>query len=480
MKGSKLISLVTKCSPQELKSLEKYISSPYYNTNITFIRLVKILRKAAPEYKEKKILKASVYASLFPESEYSEKKMSNLMSEMVKHIEQFWEIERRSSEDLNKSLHLAKSYFSHELIHLAEHSLESAIKNIYKSKPTATDFHEFLLDINILKHRAIESKEQRNIEPNLQAIHDHLDAYYLVSKLKYYYKCLNFSGLTEYSYDINMMDAVLSEAESTHYEDFDAIQIYYNAVKTQVSFENDENFKELKRLLIKNSDKYAAEEVKDMILTARNFAIRRLNRGESHYSAEALDLYKLEIDEGLHINADSISDAHTRNIILLAQMNKESEWALSFLTNNKRFISKETFTFCAASLKFDRGEYDEVLNLLSKTSFIEPLLNLSVKSLNLKTHYERFSQKRDSYEYEDIIEDYIKRFRKDLEAGREELTSRALFYEHLLDYVESLFIMLKEEKLSNAQLKKMKEKLNNEKQIAQKNWLLEKIDILLT
>jgi len=476
VEGSKLIGLLRNCDSIELKRFEKYMSSPYFNTNEANLKIITILRKAAPEFKAKKINREKIFASIYPNKAYSDKSMSNLMSEVVKHLENFWAFEKFNKNKISRKISLAKNYYEHNIEHIGEQLLDDAVKDLQKIKPHATELYERQLDINTIKHEIIEAKEQRNVEPNLQAIHDQLDSYFIVSKLKYYYKCLNFTGLTDHKYDINMKKSVMDQAESEKYAEHDAIQIYYHAVKTLLSFENDENFIELKRLLIKNSSNYAPDEVQDMIRTARNFAIRRLNRGESTYAVEALDLYKLELSEGLLYDQDSISDVPTRNIVLLAKMAKETEWALSFLTKYKRFISKETFTFCKASVKFGRSEYEEVLDLLGKTSFSDPLLNLSVRALNLQTHFEKFIQNKENYKYEDNLEDYIASFNKHLKVHTGELTARVLFYQNLLDYVSELFEMLKKDKINKSALKKMKDSVNEKKQVAQKLWLIEKIE----
>jgi len=72
MKKSKLLSYLSTFSKDEFKSFEAFIASPYFNTKPDLITFFGLLKKAAPDFKEKKVEKTIIYKALYPSKLFDE------------------------------------------------------------------------------------------------------------------------------------------------------------------------------------------------------------------------------------------------------------------------------------------------------------------------------------------------------------------------------------------------------------------------
>ena len=101
MVTSKIILLLRKLNKKELTGFREFLCSPYFNNKSKLVQFFDKLIKHAPEFDEKKIKKAEIYESLYPESKYNVQVYKNLSSELYLKAREFLAIERYRSNDLN-------------------------------------------------------------------------------------------------------------------------------------------------------------------------------------------------------------------------------------------------------------------------------------------------------------------------------------------------------------------------------------------
>ncbi len=479
MHQSKLIRLLKQCSTHELKLFKKFVHSPYFNTNSSIIELYQLLRKAAPDFSPKRVDKFKLFQKLYPNAAFSEKRIGNLMSELVKLLELFWQMENLQTSPIQQQIDLAHAYQQHGLLSYWQQNIDRAEKVIQNKLLEAADYYHYQLLLNLEKHQVIEDEGQRNQEPNLQAVNNHLDTYFLCNKLKYYSKVLNYQGFKSHSYDIRMIDVVLQEASCSIYQNEPAIQIYYHGVRTRLSLEHEDSFKALKKLLTKHCHDFALAEVQNMFMLARNFCIKQMNSGIKEkynlYARELLSIYQIEINEELILDKDVLPPATCKNIIATANLLSELEWAVQFLVQFKSKMDSNSFNFNMATIRFQQGKFKRSLELLQQTHFTEVLLLLATKGLILKTYYELYITYADNFDYEDQLDLYIQSFSVFLKRKKEVLTKRYVYYDNMVSIVKQLFNLSKELDLADKKIVALQEKLKHTKSITEKAWLKRKL-----
>ena len=87
-----------------MKRFTDFISSPYFNTNKSLLRLVNLLKKYHPSFPTDKISKEKLYGKLFSGVSYNDQVMRNLSSQLLKLAKEFISFESFNRDETQKSL----------------------------------------------------------------------------------------------------------------------------------------------------------------------------------------------------------------------------------------------------------------------------------------------------------------------------------------------------------------------------------------
>jgi len=472
MLSSKLVSLLKQFDEKEWREFQRFIESSYFNRRPKLKELLLILKKSVPGWDTKKLTNTYVYSKLFPKEAINEKRLIDLRNNMVKLIEKYWLVNKKV-QSIDEYHNLALAYHQKGFPNYRDYYFKKSFDNLKKARIDAEDFHSNLFNLSLTKHKIVEEQGKRNIEPNLQKLHDNLDVYFLCTKLKYYCKVLNYQNFRLHNYDISLIDAVLDEATKNKYEMYPSIQIYYHGVLTLLNTNNEENFYALKNLLIQNTSTFSVKELRNMFVLARNYCAKNFNMGKRKFGKEGLDLYKIEMKEDLILVDGEILDSSCRNIIKLALLLDETEWAENFLKNYQPKISEEVFTLSLANVHFHQKKYDEVLTTLIDVDFKEILLALSSRGLILKTFFQ-LCRTTNNFEYEDKLEAYIDSFNAFLKRKKEVLTKHYLMlYLNFTKFAQVINKLYWQPKLDTDKLAKIHQEILATRETAEWEWLKE-------
>jgi len=429
------------------------------------------LKKASPKWPSKKLDKAYMYSKLFPGEKYVEKRLVEMRNALVKLVEQYWLVSKKMHTP-QTYINLAATYHQIGLFNYSETYFEKSLQSLSLERLGVNTYHRHLVDFHLNKHDLIEAEGKRNQEPNLQTLHDQLDAYYLCIKLKYYYKVLNYQNFRSHAYDISMVKEVLTESTKEKYQIYPSIQIYYHAVYSLLSLDNEQNFYALRDLLKKHTNTFSVKELQNIFVLARNFCAKNFNRGKRNYIQEALDLYKVEIKEGIILEDGKISDFSCRNIIKLALLQHEIAWASTFLGNYKEKISEEVYHLSLANVHFSNRQYLLVLKILLNTNFKDVLLELAARGLILKTYFQLCRTTND-FTYEDKLKAYIDSFNAFLKRKKEVLTRGYLHYLNLVNFTNTINKLYWEPVLNIEKLGEIHQEILATRETAEWEWLKE-------
>ena len=111
MINSKLIEILKSFSLIEIKNLSVFISKHAEKKDTLPLRLLIILEKQYPEFIEKNISKEKIYNKVFSDKKFNENKLSKLMSELTKIIEDYIVHIKREENTADEKMNLLKFYF---------------------------------------------------------------------------------------------------------------------------------------------------------------------------------------------------------------------------------------------------------------------------------------------------------------------------------------------------------------------------------
>ena len=106
----KLLEVLRCLSAVELNRLEKFLASPYFNTNDRLLQLFLFLKEYAPAFEEEKIELEALFAFLYPEKEFNKQQLVRLNSQLFKLVEQFISHEHLANDDFQREVTLLRFY----------------------------------------------------------------------------------------------------------------------------------------------------------------------------------------------------------------------------------------------------------------------------------------------------------------------------------------------------------------------------------
>ena len=475
MHNSKLIAFLKTFTLAEFKAFLPFVQSPYFNSNSKVVELYKYVRSASPRFTASRLNREQTFEYLYPNQTFKEIKLQQLMSDLLKLIEMFWVQQDFEQKRLSKDLSLIRNYRQRGLQRYWEKAMTKTKYNLKQEtshlEAEAVHFYQFQFELE--RHHAIEAAEQRNREPHLQQVSDSLDGYYMVNKLKYYCKALNYQRFQTMPYEWTMVEAVLEEVEKKKWLKNPAIAIYYHGVQTLLQKANaDKHFQHLKKMLKQYVKHFAREEMQNMFVLARNFCIQQLNKNNGDYLVEVFDLYKIEIKQELVIENGRFFASTYKNITTIALMLKDFDWLETFLYEYRWAIMPKMFKYTLSQLRFEQQKYEEVIELLQEAEDEEVLFMLATKLLLIQSYVELSLPDTNDFSYEDKLENAMNSFIALLNRKKESLTKHYIYY---LNTVKMIREILKETVYSveknEEKLESLGAELNSSKLFTEKVWL---------
>jgi len=467
MSENKLTVLLKSLSGKELKELDKFLRSPYFNTNEKLVEIFQLLRQHHSN-NNGQLDKEKIYKHLFPGKPYRDVHFRQYFSALTALVERFIAIRKVEQ----------KQSFHHALL---EEMIDRNADNLFNQKLRKTNgASSFEDDSNYLNQFRLEdlrnkflvtSAQQQNRlaqQPDLVKAMRLLDTFYIIRKLKFYCSLLNYKTIAAVEKESILMDEILELLEKKDYSDTPAIDIYHKILRTLTEPDNAENFASLLKTLHAKDNLFTQSETREMYIYAQNFCIRQINKGKTKYLSEILKIYQHLLEKEIILEKGILSPWDYKNIVVTALRLEEFKWTEKFINNYKdKLPEKErenAYTYNLAKFYFYKKDYSIVLGLLQEVEYNDVFYSLDSKSMLLKTYYELNEI--------DSLDSLMDSFKIYL------LRNKALSEHHVKTYKNLLRITHKLSRLISNDKKKialLETEIEQTKPLADVGWLKEKV-----
>ena len=463
MKSSKLLQVFEKLELKDLRELKKWVRSPVVNQRQHVADLFEFLEecqrelKIVPDYE-------TTHRAIFPKENFDEKRLRNSMNLLLKVIEKYFSQKYQKEEQA--LLLLGKAF---RKIDLPKHYQQTIAKTRLLQDQSEQRHAEFYLTNYLLEYEQYQwlSSQRRLTDINLQTLSDNLDIAYLALKLRQTCFSLSHQAVFKTDYDFGLLPNFLEVLNKSPYSEIPAISLYYHCYLSLTDSVDETHFRKFKELLVKHSQLFPLQEIRDLFLLAANYCIRRLNDGSPQFAQEALDIYQEGLEKAYLISDGKLSRFTYSNIVTMSLVTQQYDWAIDFAEKYKPALVKDhqesTYSFNLARLEYSRGNLDKALLLLQKSEYRELVLNLTAKSLMAKIYFE-------SEEHEvltahlDAMQQFIRR-KKVIGYHREMFMNFATFLKKRTELP-----VFEKEQMAN-----LKIELENFRVIAERRWLMTQI-----
>lgn len=469
MEKSLLIQILRSCSKKEFRELRKWLDSPVHNQRPDVVLLFNYLLEDNHLYNVNALKKKTVFKWIFGKEQFDDSKLRQTVYFLNKCLEEFLIYQELGQDEVGAQIALATAYRKRKLRKPFQKNLNVILKLQEKQELRN---HQFLRNEYFLQNELYYFQSAiKRIDLNLQEVSDALDATYIADKIRQ--SCLMLAHEAVYkkkAYDIGMLDEVLEYAKIKNFLEYPAIAMYYYSYMTMTDRENEIHFNNLKNEITQNGYLFPTTEMRDILLSATNYCIGRMNAGFPEYIRESFELFKRGLEEKLLLDDGILSRFTFINIVTIGTMLEEYDWIEKFIHEYKSYLEDQyqenIVHYSLARLHFEKGDYETAMKLFSHIEYDDILMNLNVKVMQFKMFYEQDEL--------DVLESL-------LESMRNYLVRKKVMGYHKANYKNIIRLtkkMLKINPYSQSQKTKLLKDIEEASPLTERKWLLKQLNNL--
>ncbi len=484
---TKLIVFIQTFSKKELDEFEKFLISPYFKLGRDLMPLFRVIIRFHPDFQSEEFTEKNIFKEIYPGTEFGNKKskdiLKTLSSSLLKMAEEFMVIS-----NLNRNRVLKNRIMLEELLD------RDLVKYYEKYRETAEEELNFKDEISgqiILEKYFLEAINTRYLSVKLDHLNylkkafksgEYLTDYFIINLLRVA-KLKSFSEIgSNIKSEGNITDLLLAELnmeeilkaykDSPHYV---FIGFHYFSYLCLINKCDTNYYSRAKEIFYTNKSKLSRLE--KFFFYSDLLNIQNIGYQFVKFTASRTEIYELLvscIEDGAYkfYEESYMQPGFYRNFILSAIYFKEFDMANKFIEKYSEELNpvyrKNMKYYSKAMISFGKADYEEALVNISKVKYDLVNFKVDVKMLSLKIYFE-LKLTEQAYSMADTFKHNLKTY-KDI--PKELNVSYFNFIKYYIKLLNLINTADKEEAMY------LKNEVEKERLIAQKNWLIEKFTAL--
>ncbi|HMS66053.1 MAG TPA: hypothetical protein PKD83_12465 [Ignavibacteria bacterium] len=463
---------------EELIRFEKFINSPYFNSNKNSIKFFTFLKEHKKFNPKNVSAKKNAFTFVYKTKVYDDLKFRKLVSDYIKLTEKFLMYSEFENYSPRNRIMLLSSLRKKGYSKRFETNMSELFAEQKKSFQKDDDYYINQITLEIEYYSFYFNRFQTEFADCLQDKSNNLDYYFVFCKLHNFLEMYNnevnkgvTSGFnkTFYTEVIDFVEKNKLLIQKKHPNLF----IIYNVLQMFVTSDN-YYLKELTNYLKLNANKLKHDKLKHYYNYLLSFYTMQINKGKTEYRPEMFKVFEYMYMKNLFVIDNVLTDQEYSSIINNSLALGEYEWADKFLMKYNKFIdpviANDAFHLGKAKIYFYTKNYEELYPHLNEVKYIDSVYYFNSKVLLAKVYFE--TRNINSLEY--VVEN-LKQYIRGRETLTAELTSTAKIF---IKCIYALIRIIEEpnvKKRRSAMLMLKKELDNSKKFVSSKNWFYEKL-----
>lgn len=469
MQNFKLFHILSQFDKLEQNRIRKFINSPYFNRDKVVCNLFELMIEEVNSLSITDWTKETIWNALVPEISFDDARLRKYQSDLLKLVEQYLIQQEFEVDVYSNQTYLLKAIKKKKLNKL-QNSVTKSIKEVTKKQIhrdgnfflgqflVETAYEEFFSDLDDNK------TDKRNHETTSFL----LDCFYIGEKLKLYCEVLTRSKFAKHDYQISFIDQTINFAEIEQYQNIPFIAIYYSIYKMYVEPNNVNHYFTLIELLNKSSTLFPIDQERSFYYHAQNYCTNQLNQGNNKFLSELFNIYKQIINRGFFKTEGYIDTSLFRNTVTVGLRLGEYYWVEDFIIKLHHHLPSELkeniYSYSLSQLYLYQKKYDKVIELLRSVDYNDYTYNINAKTFLLMTYYE--------IEELEPLSSLLESMRVYLNRNKQIPESRKTNFKNLIRFTKKLISITPGDKKG---LLTIQNEVKSTKNIASRDWLLEKI-----
>lgn len=485
MRKRRVHQILSLFEPEEIKRFRAFLVSPLYDKNKSLLRFFELW--------EARVLSADAETGeISPEaflkgSDFKLSRLDKLCSQLHRKALDFLallEFEREKEMQMNcEATALERRGAPSEEIQRHDQRQRRWLQG--QKASAAMELHNLQLHWRIARANARSRKTQVLWKEDFHELHERLDAWYYLQKLKLAAASANARHL--YNQEEESPASFLHffrqsvDAEKLH----PLTRAYLLTLDMLTQEPAQDAFIELSVLLQDEADGFEEEEARELYHYALNFCIRKSNLGEEVYKEYTGKLYRDLLDKELVLFNGRLSAQTMKNIVVIHCRLGKLDWVQQFLEGYRHRLDlgadPATVTYNEAVLAFFRRDFrvaidklKEVVSQLKNDIFYE----LDARIYLWKSYFEFYDHLR--LEEVDEMERMYDAFRVYIDRNNKISEVHKVQYRNFIREFRRLLRAVHKESLPQTQLLSLRQELVELEHTIGKEWFVEKVDELMT
>lgn len=467
MQKSQLVQLFLSFSREEKIACRKFVHSSYHNQREDVRFLYDYMGKNYAKNWQL-LRKEAVFAALFPDQPFDDKRMRYTMSFLLKCLENFLIQQAQEKRGGERDLLLAQAYQEKQLNKGVQQALKRARQRTETPQNRDISYYAHCYQLENSQYE-FTTGQDRNTQLNVTNWSQALDHAFLAKKLRQSCFALAHQSVYKIEYDTGLLPVIIDYLEQQSWlDEHPAIALYYYFYRALTSEDHHTYFQKLKKGILASIQVFPAKEQYNLYLTAINYCIQRFNKGEEAYVQEVFELYQSGLEKEILLENGVISRYTFKNIAGIALRLGEFTWTEYFIEHYQSKLAPRYRTnyvhYNISKLHYSQKRYEEAMLRLQRVEYDDLFLNLDAKVMLLKMYYELG-------EWE-VLDSLITSFRSFL-SRKKAIGYHYENYRNIIRFTRKLLEVNHYDKNAKQQLK---EEILATSALAERKWLVAQLD----
>lgn len=482
---SKTIDFLKVLTENELNSFKQFLYSPYFNKNQKIIKLFEYLIKFYPDFENEELTKENLFKLLFPQKNYKDNEIRRNLSDLLSLGKNFLVHERLSGSNKFEKVILLLEELSNKRLDKLFNIESDKIKRSYRAiNEIEQDYflNNYRLEEQYINHNLRMGQPKINVEPTVNSL-TYLICYALITALKINQNILvdkiSFGSAGEKNTGIIFLQSIdfnniLEYLKYSNPSFYPIIAIYY--YRTMIAADNDDDneyYMMLKKQIEKNISNFSRREKYNLMLFLENSCAQKIHTGKTEYRQELFNVHKKMLESGLYTysEASNFNPIRFRMIVNNTIILKEFEWTEEFIKIFSKSLPYENrevlYSYTLALTKFKQGDFQESINLISKTKTDTPILKYDIRTLKLQLYYELRHISESFY----LIDSYKHTIHSDTSSPEWSVKR----FTEFINILQKLLKITEKGLNKSGEVEILMKEIETNKEICEKLWLLDKL-----
>lgn len=415
--ASKLTRLLQTFDEAELKAFERWLQSPWCNSNKNLPRLLACLKPYHPEFSNAKLSKEKLFRQVLPRGKFSERRMNNLLSEGYLAAEQFLAFQRFAREP-GMQADLLTSEF--QTRYLDDWFFKASVREIDRLEEKTVNDWEDYLDLFRL-HRRIY--QHPHTGPRMEAgrsavaqMNVHLDLHYLLEKAAVLNEMIFRNRLfKDEKHDVEAeLKKWRAASEGVQHPVLDLYQMRFAYPEKDML----PQYRILREAVLERFGALNAREQKTQLLSLLNDTALLIKQGRLDIT-DNLPLYRLGLESGAIFNQGKLTRNTFTAIVSASNTKGDFDFTRYFIDTYTSYLDVAVRQDCTAWARahtaYWQKDLDKCLAMLRDHSFETPHFQLIGRVLQTQAYFDLFLQDPN---YQSYLFSYFDTFEKWLQRER--------------------------------------------------------------